>query len=131
MNEPVKKQLLFGKRPVIEALEAKDRIEKVLIFKNISTDVFSEIRSLCRGTQTIIQAVPKEKLDRITRKNHQGIIAFRALVDYHKMDDVIPFIFEQGETPLILALDGVTDVRNFRCHSQNGTRNESTCYSHS
>ena len=113
MLDSPKKQLIFGRKTVIEALHNNDELEKILIYKHISSDVFSEVRKLCRGKRTLIQAVPKERLDKITRKNHQGIIAFRALIEYHSMDDIIPFVYEQGETPLIIALDGITDVRNF------------------
>jgi 23S rRNA (guanosine2251-2'-O)-methyltransferase len=58
------------------------------------------------------QAVPKERLDRVTRKNHQGVIAFTSPIEFQPLDEVVLGAFERGETPLIVALDGVTDVRN-------------------
>ena len=113
MSDSAKKQLIFGKRPVIEALQTEELIDKVFVYKNISTDVFNELRTLCKGKSTQLQAVPREKLNRLTRKNHQGIVAFRALIEYQSIDNVVPFVFEKGEIPLIVALDGITDVRNF------------------
>ena len=59
------------------------------------------------------QFVPVEKLNRITRKKHQGVIAAISLVEFQKLENVIPGIFERGEVPFILVLDKVTDIRNF------------------
>jgi 23S rRNA (guanosine2251-2'-O)-methyltransferase len=66
-----------------------------------------------KDTHIPIQRVPQEKLDRLTRKNHQGVIAFISAVVYQKLDDIVPFLYEEGKNPFIVLLDGVTDVRNF------------------
>jgi len=60
-----------------------------------------------------MQTVPAEKLDRVTRKNHQGVIAYISPITYSNIEEIVPGLFEKGETPLILILDQVTDVRNF------------------
>jgi 23S rRNA (guanosine2251-2'-O)-methyltransferase len=59
------------------------------------------------------QFVPLEKLNRITRKNHQGVVAYISPVAFYRIEDILPGIYEQGETPFVLMLDRVTDVRNF------------------
>ena len=60
-----------------------------------------------------VQRVPIEKINRITRKNHQGVIAFLSAVTYYKLDDVVPVFYEEGLNPFVVVLDGITDVRNF------------------
>ncbi len=59
------------------------------------------------------QYVPVEKLNRITGKNHQGIITYISQISYHSIEQLIPSIFEKGDNPILLILDGVTDIRNF------------------
>ena len=76
---------------------------------NLSRELFEVLK----GRSIPVQRVPGERLDRLTRKNHQGVIAFMAAVTYQHLEDLIPFIYEQGKDPFILLLDGVTDVRNF------------------
>ncbi len=66
-----------------------------------------------RGKKIPVQRVPIQRLNRETRKNHQGVIAFISPVTYYKVEDVVPFLFEEGKSPLFILLDGVTDVRNF------------------
>ena len=60
-----------------------------------------------------VQRVPVERINRITRKNHQGVIAFISAITYQKTEDIVPYLFEQGKNPLLIMLDGITDVRNF------------------
>jgi 23S rRNA (guanosine2251-2'-O)-methyltransferase len=60
-----------------------------------------------------LQVVPKERLNRFTKSNHQGVIGFISLITYQSLENVLPAIYENSETPLLLILDGVTDVRNF------------------
>ncbi len=105
--------MIYGLHPVIEALEAGRTIDKILIRRNLVGDNVSHLLQLARSARVPVQRVPPEKLDRVTRKNHQGVIALLAAVDYCRVADVLPTLFEQGENPLIVVLDGVTDVRNF------------------
>lgn len=104
---------IFGTRTVIEAIRAGRPIDKVLLRNGLNNDLFGELYQLIRDHRIAFQYVPPEKLDRITRKNHQGVIALIAAVDFYHLGDVLPGIWERGETPLILMLDQVTDVRNF------------------
>ncbi|MBT8218696.1 MAG: 23S rRNA (guanosine(2251)-2'-O)-methyltransferase RlmB [Bacteroidia bacterium] len=105
--------IVYGRHPVLEYLSSKKDVEKVLLQKNIDKDFFYRIQSLCKERSIPVQIVPKEKLNRTTRKNHQGIIAFTPLIQFYNLQDVIPHIFEKNEVPLILILDNITDVRNF------------------
>jgi len=103
---------IMGIHPVLETLLSGKEVDKVLIKKGITGDGVREILDILRKTGTPYQFVPIEKLNRISRKNHQGIIAFTSLVSYAPVHEIVQRAFEKGEIPLILALDGVTDVRN-------------------
>lgn len=107
------KDLLIGTRPVLEALEAGKEIDKIMIQKGLKSQTFSELWPLIKQHQTPYKHVPLEKLNRITRKNHQGIIAFTSPVVFQNVEEIVTRCFEQGKDPLILMLDRVTDVRNF------------------
>ncbi|MBX9733478.1 MAG: 23S rRNA (guanosine(2251)-2'-O)-methyltransferase RlmB [Chitinophagaceae bacterium] len=103
---------IIGRQPLIEALESGKPIDKILFQKNITGDIIHEIRILARNQNIPIQLVPVEKLNGLTKANHQGVIAFTALVQYMDLQQVIDFVVSKGEIPLFLMLDGVTDVRN-------------------
>lgn len=106
-------QMIFGIRAVIEAIKAGKDIESLFIQKGLTGGLYTELKTLLREFDIPSQQVPIEKLNRITAKNHQGVIAFISPITYQKIEDIIPGIYEKGETPLILLLDNVTDVRNF------------------
>ncbi len=106
------KDLVCGIWPVIEALKAGKNVEKLLIRREAGGDGIREIRQMALDRQIPWQPVPAEKLDRLTRTEHQGVIAFLSQVDEQDMDEVITMAYERGDTPLIVALDSVTDVRN-------------------
>ena len=106
------KDLVCGIWPVIEALKAGKNVEKLLIRREAGGDGIREIRQMALDRQIPWQPVPAEKLDRLTRTEHQGVIAFLSQVDEQDLDEVITMAYERGDTPLILALDSVTDVRN-------------------
>ncbi|HHX31783.1 MAG TPA: 23S rRNA (guanosine(2251)-2'-O)-methyltransferase RlmB [Bacteroidales bacterium] len=107
------KEMIFGIRAVIEAIDAGKDIDKVLIRRELSGDLIIELQQLLRDYEIPMQKVPVERIDRITRKNHQGVIAFTSAVTYHKLENIIPQLYEEGKNPFILVLDGLTDVRNF------------------
>jgi len=107
------KEMIFGIRAVIEAVEAGKDIDKVLVKRELSGELFLELQQLLRTCEIPMQRVPVERIDRITRKNHQGVIAFTSAVTYQKLEDIVPMLYEEGKTPFILVLDGLTDVRNF------------------
>lgn len=106
-------EMIFGIRAVIEAIDAGKEIDKVLIKKDLQGDLSRELFAKLKDTSILIQRVPIEKLNRLTRKNHQGVIAFIAAVEYQQLDSLVPMLFEEGKTPFFVMLDGVTDVRNF------------------
>ncbi|MVZ60831.1 23S rRNA (guanosine(2251)-2'-O)-methyltransferase RlmB [Sphingobacterium humi] len=105
-------QMVFGIRAVMEAIESGREIESLFVQRGLSGTLFAEFKALIKDHQIAYQQVPIEKLNRITRKNHQGVIAVISPIIYQNIEDLLPVIFEKGETPLLLMLDGVTDVRN-------------------
>jgi 23S rRNA (guanosine2251-2'-O)-methyltransferase len=106
------KQLIYGVHPVLEALKEGSDFEKIFIQKTDGGKSVQEVRRLAMQHNINVQFVPKAKLDRFTRKNHQGVIGFTALIPYQDMGEIVTQAFEKGETPALLVLDGVTDVRN-------------------
>lgn len=106
-------EMIFGIRAVIEAIQAGKEVDKILMKRDFQSELSRELFNLIRGTNISLQRVPQEKLDRLTRKNHQGVIAFVSAVTYHKLEDIIPSLYEEGKMPFIILLDGITDVRNF------------------
>lgn len=107
------KDFIFGIHPVQEAIRSHASIDKVLIQKGLKSQIIQEIRNELRKAGVIWQEVPKEKLNKISRANHQGIIALISPVLFQDIETILPCIFEKGETPLLLVLDRITDVRNF------------------
>ena len=106
-------QLIFGIRAVIEAIKSGTEIESVYVQRGLSGEIFQELRTLLKEYDLVYQQVPVEKLNRLTQKNHQGVVAFISPITYYKIEDIIPAVYEDGKTPLILILDSITDVRNF------------------
>lgn len=107
-----KKNLIFGLRPLIEAIEAGKEFEKIYLKKGADGVLFNELVDLCKQKRIREQWVPVEKLNYLTRSNHQGAVGVTAAIEYvdvHEMLAAVP----EGETPLIVVFDGVTDVRNF------------------
>ena len=105
--------LIYGHHPVAEAIRAGKPVEKVFFQQGIRGDMEKEFRHLAKEHNIPLQVVPREKLNKMTRSNHQGVAAYLSLVAFQSLEDVLPFLYEQGETPLLVLLDGVTDVRNF------------------
>ncbi len=105
--------LIFGTRAVIEAVNAGKEIDKIIIQKGLSNQLYSELRKAIKDLDIPIQIVPPEKINRITSKNHQGVLAFIAQVTYYDVEELLTTVFEKGKTPLVLILDRITDVRNF------------------
>ena len=106
-------EMIFGIRAVIEAVQAGKEVDKILVKNELQGDLARELFEVIRGKEIPVQRVPAERLDRLTRKNHQGVIAFVAAVTYQRLEEIVPFVYEQGKDPFIVLLDGITDVRNF------------------
>ena len=104
--------MVFGIRAVIEAIRSGKEIEALYLQRGVSGGLFNELKDLLTYYQLTAQQVPVEKLNRLTQKNHQGVVAFISPITYQKIESIIPQLYEEGKVPLILILDGITDVRN-------------------
>lgn len=105
--------IIFGRHPVEDAIRSGTPVDKVFIQEGIRGELEKTLRHLCKEHRIALQVIPKERLNHLVRGNHQGVAAFLAAVQTYQLEDVVPGIFERGESPLILILEGVTDVRNF------------------
>ena len=106
-------EYIFGIRAVMEAIEAGKDIDKVLIKKDLQGELVGELFDLIHKYKIVTQRVPIERINKITRKNHQGVIAILSAVTYHSLENLVPQVYEEGMLPFIVVLDGITDVRNF------------------
>lgn len=109
----VESDMIYGLHPIREAIMKQTTIDKLLVQKGIKGTAATELKKLARTANIVVKEVPLEKLNRITRKNHQGFIGFISPVANHSIERVLPELFANGVTPRILILDGITDVRNF------------------
>lgn len=108
-----KSDYIFGIRAVIEAIESGKSIDKVLVRRDLGGELARELAGVLRQYGILSQRVPADRLNRITMKNHQGVIALVSPVTYHRLDNLLPSLYEEGRNPFIIALDGLTDTRNF------------------
>lgn len=104
--------MICGVRPVIEALRSGRNVERLLVRRDAGGEGIRELKELAKDREVPWQPVPSEKLDRLTRTEHQGVIAFLSQVEEQDLDGVIAQAYDKGEDPFIVALDSVTDVRN-------------------
>ena len=107
-----RENFIYGIHPVIEALKSGKEIEKVMIQTGLRGEGFQQLHALIREMEIPVQFVPLEKLNRVTRQNHQGVVAMIPEITYQKIEDILPSAYEQGKVPLVLMLDRITDVRN-------------------
>lgn len=112
-RRPKEKEMIFGVRAVIEAIDAGKALDKVLIRRDMSSAIGRELLFRLEGTGTPVQKVPIEKLNQFTDKNHQGVIALLSPIEFTPVENIVQTLFDEGKTPLLVLLDGVTDVRNF------------------
>lgn len=108
-----KTDYVYGLRAVIEAIESGQEIDKVLVSKDLKGDLARELMQTIKSHGVLVQKVPIEKIDRITRRNHQGALAILSAITYDSLANIVPQLYENGKVPFIVLLDGVTDVRNF------------------
>lgn len=104
---------IYGLRAVIEAIRAGKKIDRLLIKQGLQGALYHELMIEVRNNNIAYQIVPLERIELVTRKNHQGVLAWLSLIEFQSITNLLPMIFEKGEDPLIIALDGVSDVRNF------------------
>lgn len=105
--------MIVGRHPVVDAIQNGNNFDRIILQKHIDKSFDQQIKTLAKQYRIPLQIVPKEKLNRIYKGQHQGIIGFLSLVSYYQLEDVLPTIYEKSEAPLLLLLDGITDVRNF------------------
>jgi 23S rRNA (guanosine2251-2'-O)-methyltransferase len=105
--------IIYGHHPVVEAINAGKAVEKLFFQQGVRGELEKEIRHLAKAHNIPLQVVPKDKLNKMTKGAHQGVVAFLALVEFLSIEDVLPFVFEQGHNPLLVLLDSISDVRNF------------------
>lgn len=105
--------MIYGIHPVMEALNAGKELDRVFIHHGARGEGVQQLRRLLREKQIAFQEVPVEKLNRLTTRNHQDVVAFISPISYQPLEEVVMRVFEEGRTPLVLLLDRVTDVRNF------------------
>jgi len=109
----MKEELIYGRHPVLDAIRAGRELDKVMLQRGTRGEFEKEVRALCKEHDIPLQYAPKERLQKWTKGNHQGIIALLAMIPYYRLEDLIPMLYEREDVPLIVVLDGVTDVRNF------------------
>jgi 23S rRNA (guanosine2251-2'-O)-methyltransferase len=105
--------LIFGIRAIIEAINSEKTIDKVFLQKGLKGELYGELESLIRRSQINCSYVPVEKLNRLTKKNHQGAVAQISPIAFYDLENLVLSTFESGKTPLFLLLDQLSDVRNF------------------
>jgi len=108
-----KKDFIFGIRAVIEAINSGKQIDKLMIRSGLKGELIQELMPLVKDLQIPFQYVPNERINRVTMKNHQGVLAFISPIEFQNIENILPNLYEQGKTPLFMILDKVTDVRNF------------------
>ena len=105
--------MIYGRRPIIEAIKSEKTFDKLFVQKNLSGELADEFVKIAKEHKVVVTKVPPEKLNRLTRKNHQGIVGFISPIDFANIDHIIDQAFSDGRDPLIIVLDRITDVRNF------------------
>ncbi len=105
-------RLIVGRNPLIEALQSGTAIEKIFLLRSATGPEISLIKKTAALQNVPLAQVPQEKLDRLTKAQHQGVVALAGLLQYIDLQDGISHIVEQAAVPLLLLLDGITDIRN-------------------
>ncbi len=108
-----KQNLIYGIRVVVEALKSGQHLERIFIQKSLKGDLIKELMYEIHQSKTPISKVPVERINRFTKKNHQGVVALISPIQYTNLEHLVPQLYEQGNVPLLLLLDEITDVRNF------------------
>ena len=108
-----KTDMIYGTRAVMEAILAGKTIERIMIQSGLNNDLIKELIHTAKNNKVQIAFVPPEKLQRMSSRNHQGVICLLSSVSYSSIENVIDRAFSEGREPFLLLLDRVTDVRNF------------------
>jgi len=105
--------MVFGLRPVIETIQSGKTFDKLFVQSNLTGELATELLELTKSNKVVVTKVPQEKLNRLTRKNHQGVVGFISPIEFANIDHIIDQCFTDGRDPIVLVLDRITDVRNF------------------
>jgi len=105
--------MMFGTRAVMEAIKAGRDIEKIYIQAGLNNDLAKELINLARTNKVPFTFVPLPKLNKLSSKNHQGVICMLSAVQFAPLENIIDKIYSDGREPFFLILDRITDVRNF------------------
>ena len=108
-----KDQLIYGLRPILQALQDNQTLGNVFLQKGIGGALYTQLEGELRAAGIAPKYVPVEKLNRLTPGNHQGAVAYLSPIEFQDLETTIMQVIESGHKPLILALDRITDVRNF------------------
>lgn len=105
--------MIFGTRAVIEAIRAGREIEKIFVQAGLNNDLIKELIQVAKSKGAPFTFVPQQKLNRLSSKNHQGVICLLASVSYANLEGIVDKAYQEGREPFLLIVDRVTDVRNF------------------
>jgi len=106
-------EIIFGLRAVIEAIDSGKSIDKIWVSPKKNSPLYSEVFAKGKDAGVTIVRVPFDKLNSVTRKNHQGCVAFISPVPFYEFEEILAQTFESGAQPFFLFLDRISDVRNF------------------
>ena len=105
--------MVFGLHAVSETLKSDNDVDKIFVQNGLRSEGITDISKEAKIKNIPISFVPIEKLNRFTRKNHQGVVCFTSSVNYASLDNILDKAYSSGKDPFILILDKITDVRNF------------------
>jgi 23S rRNA (guanosine2251-2'-O)-methyltransferase len=108
-----KKDMIYGARAVMEAIDAGREIEKILIQTGLKSESVVELRQRAKQRNIPVQNVPVEKLRWLGSRNHQGVVCILSAINYASLDHLVDQAYSAGKEPFLLMLDRITDVRNF------------------
>ncbi len=108
-----RQEMVYGIRPVLEAIDAGNQVEKAFVQRGAGSEAFRELLRKFKDFDIPYQVVPVEKLNKLTRKNHQGVVAYISPITFSNIEHIVPGLYEQGKMPFLLILDRISDVRNF------------------
>jgi 23S rRNA (guanosine2251-2'-O)-methyltransferase len=109
----MKNEIIYGIRTIIEALESEKTVEKIYAKDHLSGELFYKLRQTAKNFRIPIQVVPVDRINKFTDGNHQGVVAIISNVKYFNIEEIVNIAVSKGESPIVIILDGITDVRNF------------------
>ena len=111
-HRPKKSALIIGQKKVIDAMNGGEQIERIYLANTVYGKQADEIRKIAEDHLIPVNKVPVEKINSFNIDDHDGCVALKGKIKYQDLQQVISFVVESGEVPLLLILDGITDIRN-------------------